>query len=131
MERMIVHKDPRCNLSAETSCYVFFMYTHQRFLGMNGDHSQISDNFVERIRQAFSRLFDSEIIDRRQYGNCLGPCYLTVVMDLPDSLRMNCKSGFGFFFLMFPPRPRESASVVQWLGSKSIDQKVMGLNQGG
>ena len=97
---------------------------------MNGDHSQISDNFVERIRQAFSRLFDSEIVDRRQYGNCLGPCYLTVVMDLPDSLRMNCKSGFGFFFLMFPPRPRESASVVQWLGSKSIDQKVMGLNPG-
>ena len=33
---MIVHKDPRCNLCAETSSYVSSVYAHQPFLGMNG-----------------------------------------------------------------------------------------------
>ena len=31
-----IHKDPGCNLSAETSSYVSSVYAHQPFLAMNG-----------------------------------------------------------------------------------------------
>ena len=39
------------------------------------------------------------------WQHSLAPCYLTVVMELLDSLRMNCKSEFDFtFFEMLPER---------------------------
>ena len=39
--------------------------------------------------------------DWRQCGNSLALCYFAVVMELPDSLWMNCKSEFGVIFLRF------------------------------
>ena len=36
-------------------------------------------------------------------GNSLALCYLAVVMELPDSLWMNCKSEFGVIFLRCSP----------------------------
>ena len=35
-ERLPITWDPRCNLCAENSSYVFSVYAHQPFLGMNG-----------------------------------------------------------------------------------------------
>ena len=42
-------------------------------------------------------------IDWRQCGNSLALCYFAVVMELPDSLWMNCKSEFGVIFLRCSP----------------------------
>ena len=39
----------------------------------------------------------------RQCGNSLALCYFEVVMELPDSLLMNCKSEFGVIFLRCSP----------------------------
>ena len=36
-----------------------------------------------------------ENLDWRQCGNSLALCYFAVVMELPDSLWMDCKSEFG------------------------------------
>ena len=44
------------------------------------------------------------LLDWRQYGNSLALCYFAVVMELPDSLWMNCKSEFGVIFLMCSQR---------------------------
>ena len=38
-------------------------------------------------------------VDWRQYGNSRALCYFVVVMELPDSLWMHCKSEFGVIFL--------------------------------
>ena len=43
-------------------------------------------------------------VDWRQCSNSLALCYFTVVMELPDSLWMNCKSEFGVTFLWCLPR---------------------------
>ena len=42
-------------------------------------------------------------VDWRQCGNSLALCYFAVVMELPDSLWMNCKSEFGVIFLRCSP----------------------------
>ena len=42
-------------------------------------------------------------LDWRQCGNSLALCYFAVVMELPDSLWMNCKSEFGVIFLRCSP----------------------------
>ena len=42
-------------------------------------------------------------VDWRQCGNSLALCYFAVVMELPDSLLMNCKSEFGVIFLRCSP----------------------------
>ena len=42
-------------------------------------------------------------LDWRQCGNSLALCYFAVVMELPDSLLMNCKSEFGVIFLRCSP----------------------------
>ena len=39
------------------------------------------------------------LVDWYQCGNGLALCYFAVVMELPDSLWMNCKSEFGVIFL--------------------------------
>ena len=39
------------------------------------------------------------IVDWRQWGKSLALCYFAVVMELPDSLLMKCKSEFGVIFL--------------------------------
>ena len=44
------------------------------------------------------------ILDWRQCGNNLALCYFAVVIELPDSLWMNCKSEFGVIFLRCSPR---------------------------
>ena len=44
-----------------------------------------------------------DILDWRQCGNCLALCYFAVVMELPHSLWMNCKSEFGVIFLRCSP----------------------------
>ena len=49
-------------------------------------------------------LFLVLIIDWRQCGNSLALCYFAVVMELPDSLWMHCKSEFGVIFLRCSPR---------------------------
>ena len=43
-------------------------------------------------------------IDWRQCGNSLALCYFAVVIELPDSLWMHCKSEFGVIFLRCSPR---------------------------
>ena len=43
------------------------------------------------------------VLDWRQCGNSLALYYFAVVMELPDSLWINCKSGFGVIFLMCSP----------------------------
>ena len=43
-------------------------------------------------------------VDWRQCSNSLALCYFTVVMELPDSLWMNCKSEFDVTFLWCLPR---------------------------
>ena len=48
-------------------------------------------------------LNDSDTIDWCQCGNSLALCYFAVVMELPDSLLMNCKSEFGVIFLRCSP----------------------------
>ena len=40
-------------------------------------------------------------LDWRQCGNSLALGYLAVVMELPDSLWMNCKSEFGIIFFKY------------------------------
>ena len=42
-------------------------------------------------------------LDWRQCGNSLALCYFAVVMELPDSLWMDCKSEFGVIFLRCSP----------------------------
>ena len=42
-------------------------------------------------------------LDWRQCGNSLALCYFAVVMELLDSLWMNCKSEFGVIFLRCSP----------------------------
>ena len=42
-------------------------------------------------------------LDWHQCGNSLALCYFAVVMELPDSLWMNCKSEFGVIFLRCSP----------------------------
>ena len=42
-------------------------------------------------------------VNWRQCGNSLALCYFAVVMELPDSLWMNCKSEFGVIFLRCSP----------------------------
>ena len=46
----------------------------------------------------------SKILDWRQCGNSLALFYFAVVMELPDSLWMHCKSEFGVIFLRCSPR---------------------------
>ena len=46
---------------------------------------------------------DAVAVDWRQGGNSLALCYFAVVMELPDSLWMNCKSEFGVIFLRCSP----------------------------
>ena len=43
-------------------------------------------------------------LDWCQCGNSLALCYFAVVMELPDSLWMHCKSEFGVIFLRCSPR---------------------------
>ena len=44
-----------------------------------------------------------QTLDWRQCGNSLALCYFAVVIELPDSLWMNCKSEFGVIFLRCSP----------------------------
>ena len=46
-------------------------------------------------------------VDWHQYGNSLALCYFAAVMELPDSLWMNCKSECGVIFLRCSPRKRK------------------------
>ena len=46
------------------------------------------------------------LLDWRQCGNSLALCYFAVVMELPDSLWMNCKSEFGVIYLRCSPTKR-------------------------
>ena len=43
------------------------------------------------------------LLDWRQCGNSLALCYFAAVMELPDSLWMNCKSEFSVIFLRCSP----------------------------
>ena len=45
-----------------------------------------------------------DYLDWRQCGNSLALCYFAVVMELPVSLWMNCKSEIGVIFLRCSPR---------------------------
>ena len=49
------------------------------------------------------RDFLGGVLDWRQCGNSLALCYFAVVMELPDSLWMNCKSEFGVIYLRCSP----------------------------
>ena len=49
------------------------------------------------------RPYEHKDVDWRQCGNSLALCYFAVVMELPDSLLMNCKSEFGVIFLRCSP----------------------------
>ena len=42
-------------------------------------------------------------LDWHQCGNILALCYFAVVMELQDSLWMNCKAEFGVIFLRCSP----------------------------
>ena len=59
--------------------------------------------YISLIRPALEyRLYSCSVwhpLDWRQYGNSLALCYFAVVMELPDSLWMHCKSEFGVIFL--------------------------------
>ena len=55
-------------------------------------HLKINGNAVDII-----------LLDWRQCGNSLALCYFAIVMELPDSLLMNCKSEFGVIFLRCSP----------------------------
>ena len=52
--------------------------------------------FFEKKSTSSSKMGFS--IDWRQCGNNLALCYFAVVIELPDSLWMNCKSEFGIIF---------------------------------
>ena len=47
--------------------------------------------------------FSTKLLDWRQCGNSLALWYFAVVMELPHSLWMNCKSEFGVIFLRCSP----------------------------
>ena len=63
---------------------------------------------VERFRERLNffgrgwQLFGGPV-DWRQCGNRVALCYFAVVMEMPDSLLMNCKSEFGVIFLRCSP----------------------------
>ena len=49
----------------------------------------------------------NDLVIFKDSNDCLALCYFqyfTVVMELPDSLWMNCKSEFGVIFLKCSPR---------------------------
>ena len=58
----------------------------------------ISACSIDRFKSQLNRYLRT-ILDWRQCGNSLALCYFAVVMELPDSLWMNCKSEFGVIFL--------------------------------
>ena len=54
-------------------------------------------------KNVFLKILNSPL-DWRQCGNSLALFYFAVVMELPDSLWMHCKSEFGVIFLRCSPR---------------------------
>ena len=58
---------------------------------------------IEYSCHTITNIIHGRRLDWRQCGNSLALCYFAVVMELPDSLLMNCKSEFGVIFLRCSP----------------------------
>ena len=94
-------------MKAAVKCKLLLYADDSALLASSSDVSEIEEILKRELESVSEWLSENRLslhLDWRQCGNSLALCYFAVVMELPVSLWMNCKSEFGVIFLRCSPK---------------------------